>query len=125
MNVFKTINKECDLLIICGTALAVKPFCNIIDVLDEKVPKVLINMTLPQDYNFNDKVRCPERIFLEGKCDETIAKLTIDCGWAQEFSRRLQKFPKAFSEIQEIYKMQKKEEESKQDIGKKMSKLRV
>ena len=44
---FKAMNqvqKNCDLLIVMGTALAVGPFNQIVDLVGKDVPKVLINM---------------------------------------------------------------------------------
>jgi NAD-dependent SIR2 family protein deacetylase len=36
--------KDCDLLIVIGTALAVSPFNQFVTTISEDVPKVLINM---------------------------------------------------------------------------------
>lgn len=44
-NSCKTIQEsEPDLLIVCGTALAVSPFKNIVGMVSSNVPKVLFNM---------------------------------------------------------------------------------
>ena len=40
------LDREIDLLIVIGTALAVYPFCNIVDLVGKRTPKVLINMSL-------------------------------------------------------------------------------
>lgn len=77
-------------MIVIGTALAVNPFASIVGKVDEKTPKVLINMTPTQDYDFEDKEYYPERIFLQGKCDEVVAKISKDCGWEDEFKARIQ-----------------------------------
>ena len=71
----------CDLMIIIGTAMAVAPFKSIVRWVDESVPKVLINMTKIQAYDFDSVVYFPNRLFLEGKCDDVIEKLVVDCGW--------------------------------------------
>ena len=34
-----------------------------------------IDFTAPNEY----------KLFLQGKCDETIRKLVADCGWTEEF----------------------------------------
>lgn len=49
------INKEVDLLIVIGTALAVQPFCSVVDLVKVKTPKVLINMQNTESYDFDDK----------------------------------------------------------------------
>ena len=36
---------ECDLLLVIGTSLVVAPFCTLKDRVDERCPRVLINMT--------------------------------------------------------------------------------
>lgn len=47
---------EADLLIVIGTALAVGPFNSVVDMISDKVPKVLINMenTAYSGYEFDD-----------------------------------------------------------------------
>jgi len=48
------VGGQCDLLIVIGTALAVQPFASIVDIIDDKVPKVLINMTTTHGYDFDN-----------------------------------------------------------------------
>ena len=65
--------KECDLLIVIGTALAVSPFNLTVQSVPHNVPKVLFNMnntntTSPYDF---DKPH-ENKIFVAGKCDETL-----------------------------------------------------
>jgi len=91
LSVLKRVDEECDLLIVIGTALAVQPFASIVTEVDDKTPKVLINMTKTENYDFDNKELHPERIFLQGKCDEVVAKISKDCGWEQEFKERIQK----------------------------------
>lgn len=66
--------KDCDLLLVIGTSLAVKPFNSIIDEVKESCPKVLINLenTNNYSYNFNNTIQHPERLWLQGKCDDVI-----------------------------------------------------
>ena len=52
MDVFEKIDSECDLLIVIGTALAVTPFASIVGMVNENTPKVLINMTPVDRYDF-------------------------------------------------------------------------
>lgn len=55
MEAFRTVIKA-DLLIVIGTALAVGPFNQIVNVISDKVPKVLINMenTAYSGFDFED-----------------------------------------------------------------------
>jgi len=79
-----------DLLLVMGTALAVRPFSLIPSFCKEKTPKVLFNMTNTKDtsqYDFCDGK--DNKIFVEGKCDETLAKLAKDCGWLEDFRETL------------------------------------
>lgn len=63
-----------DLLIVIGTALAVGPFNQIVTMISDTVPKVLINMenTDYSGFDFEDEERYPNRILLKGKCDEVV-----------------------------------------------------
>lgn len=77
-----------DLLIVMGTALAVGPFNQIVNEIGDKCKKVLINMenTALSGFDFDDKIDYPERLFLQGKCDDVVTKLAKDCGWEDEFA---------------------------------------
>jgi len=77
-----------DLLIVMGTALAVGPFNQLVNEIGENCPKVLINMenTAYSGFDFEDADKYPERLFLQGKCDEVVTKLAKDCGWEDEFA---------------------------------------
>ena len=79
---------HCDLLLVMGTALAVGPFNSVVDAIPQTVPKVLINMhnTKEHGYDFVDK---KNRLFIEGKCDESIIKLVKECGWESDFKEVL------------------------------------
>ena len=46
-------------------------------------------MTKTDRYNFDDKDYFPERIFLQGKCDEIVAKIAKDCAWDDELTEKL------------------------------------
>ena len=64
----------CDLVIVIGTALAVNPFASAILEAHVECPKVLINLenTAENGYDFLNPIEFPERIFIKGKCDDTI-----------------------------------------------------
>ena len=65
---------EPDLLIVIGTSLAVKPFNRIVNTVSDSVPKVLINMknTKHNYFDFDNKEDYPNRILLQGSCDESV-----------------------------------------------------
>ena len=77
----------CDLLIVIGTALAVNPFNSIVDKPLDGVPKVLWNLenTTEHGYDFEDIKEFPNRLYMKGKCDDTIWKLCKDLGWVDDF----------------------------------------
>ena len=77
----------CDLMIVMGTALAVAPFNTIVDESD--CPKVLINLenTDKNGYDFDDNERFPERIFLQGKCDEIVYQIISEVGWTKDLMK--------------------------------------
>ena len=60
-------------------------------MVNDRTPKVLINMEMTENYEFDDKKHYPERIFLQGKCDDTVAKISKDCGWDEDFLGRISK----------------------------------
>jgi hypothetical protein len=58
---------------VMGTALAVSPFNTIVSKIDQKVPKVLFNMTNVKDTSAYDFEKASEnKILVKGKCDEMI-----------------------------------------------------
>jgi len=75
-----------DLLMVMGTALAVAPFNMIPSMTKAGIPKILFNMNNTADtggYDFTESGA--NKLFVEGKCDETLRKLVDDCGWSEEF----------------------------------------
>jgi len=83
---------DVDLLIVAGTALAVSPFNVVPSELGWDVPKVLFNMenvfeTCGIDFDEPQY----NKIFVKGKCDESILKLAKDCGWNDDFKAVLHK----------------------------------
>ena len=86
-------NSEPDLVIVMGTALAVAPVNQIVNLAGKEIPKVLINMTDTKEHGFpfNDKKNFPERYFYEGKCDELVQEIVEACGWQDDLKKRLSK----------------------------------
>ena len=86
MMTMMNIQGEVDLCLIMGTALAVAPFNAIPQMIGAKVPRVLFNM---ENTNSTGGIDFTEpnhhKLFVQGKCDETIRKLVADCGWSDEF----------------------------------------
>lgn len=78
-------------MIVIGTALAVGPFNTVVDKVE--VPQVLINMqnTKESGYDFCDVEARPDRLFIEGKCDDTIEEICKHCGWHEELLERFDK----------------------------------
>lgn len=73
-----------------GTALAVSPFNQIPAMIGKDVPKVLFNMENTTDTGGMDFTeRETFKLFVQGKCDETIRRLVQDCGWTNDFEEIL------------------------------------
>jgi hypothetical protein len=74
-------------MIIIGTALAVNPFNTCVNAPLDGVPKVLWNLenTVEQCFDFEDIKEFPGRLFMPGKCDDTVWKLVEDLGWTEDF----------------------------------------
>ena len=86
---------EPDLCLIMGTALAVAPFNMLPTMVQASVPKVLFNMENTKEtggQDFTEQGR--NKLFVQGKCDESIRKLVKDCGWDNEFQNSLPDFHK-------------------------------
>ena len=83
---------EPDLMIIMGTSLAVGPFNK--DMTNVDCPKVLINMynTAEHGFDFDNPEEYPDRLLLEGKCDEVLLELCDHCGWKDDLVSRKYKF---------------------------------
>ena len=50
-----------------------------------------LNNTAVEGYDFEDLYNNPERLFLQGYCDEVIQKLVDDVGWSKEFKKLISK----------------------------------
>jgi NAD-dependent histone deacetylase SIR2 len=70
---------DADLLIVIGTSLTVHPFASLANMVDNRCPRVLINLDKVGDIGSrkNDLV-------LLGKCDDIIRELTKELGWEEE-----------------------------------------
>ena len=81
------VKDKCDLLIILGSSLGYSPFNSIVTRVRADCPKVLINVeNSPAQDEFDFKnAKYPERLFLQGNCDDVVGKIVMDCGWDEEF----------------------------------------
>jgi len=77
----------CDLFIVIGTALAVSPFNSCVESVSDGVPKLLWNLgnNTEHGYNFEDLEEFPGRLYMNGKCDDTVWQLCEDLGWTDDF----------------------------------------
>jgi NAD+-dependent protein deacetylase SIR2 len=97
------VPEQADLGIVMGTSLTVHPFAVLPEIIDEGVPRLLIN---------KDRVgnlgSYAEDVLLLGDCDEGIRKLAEELGWTDELDSLYYQFnpskPKLGSEKQESKK---------------------
>ena len=106
-------SEDVDLCIVLGTALPVSPFNIAPTMLREDAPKVLFN-TRNKEGNAGQYFSEPwnNKLFVRGKCDETIRKLVEDCGWTDEFEAILPDIHKKSSINKAMIQTQKDEIES-------------
>ena len=84
---------QVDLLMVMGTALAVSPFNMLPTMLGRDIPKVLFNLDNTKETGGYDFTKSNEnKLFVQGKCDETLAKLVKDCGWMDDFNAVLPEY---------------------------------
>jgi len=86
--------KECDLLLCIGTSLKVQPVSNIVNLIDPKIPQILIN---------RDDVRTNEfDVKLLGFCDDIAAYISKLLGWEIPHVRWEDEFKKAEFDVEEL-----------------------
>ena len=86
---------EVDLCLIMGTALAVAPFNILPTLVVPTAPKVLFNMENTKETGGQDFTEPnTKKLFVQGKCDESIWQLVRDCGWTDDFNAVLPDFHK-------------------------------
>ncbi|GJQ14941.1 hypothetical protein GpartN1_g6732.t1 [Galdieria partita] len=72
-----------DLLLIIGTSLVVMPVAGLPEMVDDQVPRVLMNKEPSGDIGER-----PNDLLLLGDCQETISRLSALCGWQDEIQRQ-------------------------------------
>jgi len=99
---FKSLHDDipkCDLLLILGTSLKVYPFAEIIKSVSKKIPRCLINNTLPDI--FENEIICDESnteyifsdnqykrdVIYKGDCDKGCIELAKALGWEDELMK--------------------------------------
>lgn len=73
--------QQADLLIVMGTSLTVYPFARLATLVDDKCPRVLINLEHVGDFASRE-----DDILLLGKCDEKVRELCQELGWEKELN---------------------------------------
>ncbi|KAF9449111.1 NAD-dependent deacetylase sirtuin-2 [Macrolepiota fuliginosa MF-IS2] len=71
--------QEADLLIVMGTSLTVHPFAMLAGLVEDKCPRVLINLERVGDF-----ANRADDVVLLGKCDEMVRDLCKELGWEEE-----------------------------------------
>jgi NAD-dependent deacetylase sirtuin 2 len=76
---------KCDLLLILGTSLRVKPFADLITMVPRSCPRIFINR---EDLQTTDQIEHANPlsidIWLNGDCDEMVQKLCSMLNWKQD-----------------------------------------
>jgi len=73
-----------------GTALAVSPFNKLPNWVGPSCLKVLMNLENTKETGGIDfEEPGTNKLFIKGKCDETVAQLCLDCGWQEDFEKVL------------------------------------
>ena len=71
---------EADFLIVMGTSLKVQPFASLVDFVEPKVPRLLINREAVGD-SFRFGEPGSRDVFLQGDCDDGVRRLVEMLGW--------------------------------------------
>ena len=87
---------KCDLLIVMGTSLKVRPFCSLIDYVPKNIPRLLINreevgvkednelsFMIQQMEGFKFEDECGD-VSLLTDCDKGVRELADELGWLNE-----------------------------------------
>jgi hypothetical protein len=64
-------------------------------MFQEDVPKVLINMTntATAGFDFEDPEKFPNRLLVQGKCDEVVQDICEKVGWADDLKSHISAVP--------------------------------
>eukprot|EP01087_Luapelamoeba_hula_P013817 TRINITY_DN3983_c0_g1_i3.p1 TRINITY_DN3983_c0_g1~~TRINITY_DN3983_c0_g1_i3.p1 ORF type:complete len:301 (+),score=49.50 TRINITY_DN3983_c0_g1_i3:453-1355(+) len=91
---FKLVKKDfpqCDLLLVIGTSLAVHPFASLVNMVENTVPRVLINREAVGP--FTSKTRPGGRdVAALGDIEATVADFVRLLGWEDEFNGNVAKW---------------------------------
>ena len=77
-------------MIIIGSNLKIMPFNQAVNI-DDDCPQVLIGSESALDFGFDPRCKdmFPNRLYLQGDCDETIINLINDLNWDKDFEQVL------------------------------------
>eukprot|EP00977_Amphora_coffeiformis_P008864 scaffold2000_cov156-Amphora_coffeaeformis.AAC.3 len=77
--------ERCDLLVVIGTSLLLMPVAAIPSWVGPECPRVLLNQELVGDFGHNAYFKSCDSssrdVFLQGDCDDGVAKLCKLAGW--------------------------------------------
>jgi NAD-dependent SIR2 family protein deacetylase len=76
-----------DLLIIAGTSLTVAPACNLVTMVKEGTPRLLVNndmVGLELGLDFSGSREGTVDVFLQGECDQGFLFLCRELGWLED-----------------------------------------
>lgn len=89
--------KSCELLIVIGTSLTVRPFASLVQLVTDETPRLMINLTkfetasrmdrligVSSGFLFDHKENIRD-VMMQGLCDEMCQELVRKLGWEKEF----------------------------------------
>lgn len=95
--------KNCDLLIVIGTSLTVRPFASLVQLVSEETPRLMINLTKFEtasrlerlmgtgpgfQFDLENNIR---DVMMQGLCDEMCQELVRKLGWEEEYKELMTK----------------------------------
>lgn len=96
---------KADLLLILGTSATVQPFAQLIDMVPNHCPRLLINKEVvgisPNDnslFQFHNANNYRD-VFFQGDCDDGVQRLCSLCGWENDLKRLQSSYVKLRGEL--------------------------
>ncbi|WWD19882.1 hypothetical protein CI109_104351 [Kwoniella shandongensis] len=85
--------KSCDLLVVIGTSLQVRPFSSLVDQVPRSCPRLLINREPVGPFEYISRSRSASSsrdMYWEGDADEGVWKLVKELGWEDELEEMIE-----------------------------------
>ncbi|KAK0668548.1 NAD-dependent protein deacetylase hst2-1 [Cercophora samala] len=82
----KDMAEEADLVLVMGTSLQVHPFAGLVNLAEERVPRVLFNLERVGGMGSQ-----ADDVLVLGDCDEGVRKLADELGWREELEEKWRK----------------------------------